>query len=144
MKPRTMVCVLSLSVLLSLFAASFSRVFGQNTSDAVKTGGQPNQSYAELEKAPQSARSRQNPLAGDSAVAAGKKLFARHCAACHGSTAQGGKKGPSLWVPEVQTASPGMLFWVLSNGVVRRGMPDWSKLPEPQRWQLVSYLKSLK
>jgi hypothetical protein len=22
-------------------------------------------------------------------------------------------------------------------------MPVWSKLPEPQRWQLVSYLKSL-
>jgi hypothetical protein len=22
-------------------------------------------------------------------------------------------------------------------------MPVWSKLPEPQRWQIVSYLKSL-
>jgi hypothetical protein len=22
-------------------------------------------------------------------------------------------------------------------------MPVWSKLPEPQRWQLVSYIKSL-
>jgi hypothetical protein len=31
----------------------------------------------------------------------------------------------------------------LTNGVVRRGMPVWSKLPEPQRWQLVTYLKSL-
>jgi len=35
------------------------------------------------------------------------------------------------------------LFWLLTNGVVRRGMPVWSKLPEPQRWQLVSYIKSL-
>ena len=34
-------------------------------------------------------------------------------------------------------------FWILTNGVVRRGMPVWSKLPEPQRWQLVTYIKSL-
>jgi UDP-N-acetylmuramyl pentapeptide phosphotransferase/UDP-N-acetylglucosamine-1-phosphate transferase len=26
----------------------------------------------------------------------------------------------------------------------RRGMPVWSKLPEAQRWQLVSYLQTLK
>jgi mono/diheme cytochrome c family protein len=35
------------------------------------------------------------------------------------------------------------LYYILTNGVVRKGMPVWSKLPEPQRWQLVSYLKSL-
>lgn len=144
MKPRTMTGVLSLSALLSSFAASFSSACAQKANDAGQTTGQANQSYAELEKAPQSARTRQNPLEGDSsAVAAGKRLFGRHCAECHGSTAQGGRKGPSLRASEVQTATPGMLFWVLSNGVVRRGMPDWSKLPEPQRWQIVSYLKSL-
>jgi hypothetical protein len=32
---------------------------------------------------------------------------------------------------------------VLTNGVVRKGMPVWSKLPEPQRWQIVRFLKSL-
>jgi len=57
--------------------------------------------------------------------------------------AEGGKKGPSLRSDPVQQATPGTLFWILTNGVVRRGMPVWSKLPEPQRWQLVSYLKSL-
>ena len=57
--------------------------------------------------------------------------------------ADGGKKGPSLLAPEVQQATPGALFWLLTNGVVRRGMPVWSKLPEPQRWQLVSFIKSL-
>lgn len=31
----------------------------------------------------------------------------------------------------------------MTNGVARRGMPVWSKLPEPQRWQIVSFLKSL-
>ncbi len=57
--------------------------------------------------------------------------------------ADGGKKGPSLRADEVQQATPGTLFWLLTNGVVRHGMPVWSKLPEPQRWQLVSFIKSL-
>jgi mono/diheme cytochrome c family protein len=26
---------------------------------------------------------------------------------------------------------------------VRSGMPVWSKLPEPQRWQIVTYVKTL-
>jgi hypothetical protein len=45
---------------------------------------------------------------------------------------------------EVQQATPGMLFWILTNGVVRRGMPVWSKLPEQERWQIVTFLESLK
>jgi mono/diheme cytochrome c family protein len=100
--------------------------------------------YAELTKAPKKAVARRNPLESDpNAVAAGAKLFDLHCAECHGEMAQGGKKAPSLLADEVQQATPGTLFWLLTNGVVRRGMPVWSKLPEPQRWQLVSYIKSL-
>lgn len=100
--------------------------------------------YAELRKAPAKATAKRNPLESDpEAVAAGAKLFEIHCAECHGATADGGKKGPSLRAEEVQQAAPGTLFWLLTNGVVRRGMPVWSKLPEPQRWQLVSYIKSL-
>ena len=100
--------------------------------------------YAELAKAPARAAARHNPLESDpDAIAAGGKLFAQHCAECHGNMADGGKKAPSLRVAQVQQATPGALFWLLTNGVVRRGMPVWSKLPEPQRWQLVSYIKSL-
>jgi mono/diheme cytochrome c family protein len=100
--------------------------------------------YAELGKAPAKAASRRNPLESDpEAVAAGAKLFELHCAECHGTNADGGKKGPSLRADEVQQVAPGTIFWVLTNGVVRKGMPVWSRLPEPQRWQLVSYIKSL-
>jgi len=100
--------------------------------------------YAELAKAPVKAAARPNPLESDpEAVVGGAKLFERHCAECHGASADGGKKGPSLRAEEVQHASPGTLFWLLTNGVVRKGMPVWSRLPEPQRWQLVSYIKSL-
>jgi len=100
--------------------------------------------YAELAKAPKKAVARRNPMEHDpEAVGAGEKLFGLHCAECHGETAEGGRKAPSLRAHEVQQATPGTLFWILTNGVVRRGMPVWSKLPEPQRWQLVTYVKSL-
>jgi mono/diheme cytochrome c family protein len=99
--------------------------------------------YAELQKAPEKARKRANPLQNDpDAVAAGAILFEQRCAECHGDAARGGK-GPSLRAAEVQGATPGAIFWILTNGVVRKGMPVWSKLPEPQRWQLVRYIKSL-
>jgi len=35
------------------------------------------------------------------------------------------------------------LFWLITNGVARKGMPVWAKLPEAQRWQLIRYIKSL-
>jgi mono/diheme cytochrome c family protein len=100
--------------------------------------------YAELDKAPEKAKNRQNPYENDAqATAAGQILFEDHCAECHGDDADGARKGPSLRVSEVRSATPGALFWVLTNGVVRKKMPAWSKLPEPQRWQIVKYLKSL-
>lgn len=100
--------------------------------------------FAEFAKVPEQARARRNPLETDpDAVAAGKKLFGQHCAECHGATAEGGKKAPNLRAEEVQNATPGTLFWILTNGVVRRGMPVWSKLPEPERWQIVMFIKSL-
>lgn len=100
--------------------------------------------YTPLVNAPRKAASRTNPLQNDrNAVAGGAKIFALRCAECHGEMAEGGKKAPSLLADEVQQSTPGAIFWLLTNGVVRRGMPVWSKLPEPQRWQLVSYIKSL-
>ncbi|HEX3106286.1 MAG TPA: c-type cytochrome [Terriglobales bacterium] len=101
--------------------------------------------YSELAKSPVKARARRNPKEGNAEAALiGRKLFAQHCAECHGAAAEGGKKAPSLLADEVQQATPGALFWLLTNGVVRRGMPVWSKLPEPQRWAIVTYVKSLR
>jgi len=101
--------------------------------------------YRELRNVPEKARLRNNPMEGDpQAVPVGRKLFGQHCAECHGAKGEGSKKAPSLRVEEVEQAAPGALFWILTNGVVRRGMPVWSKLPEPQRWNLVSYIQSLK
>src|SRR5215467_10159003 len=78
------------------------------------------------------------------AIQAGRLLFDDHCAQCHGDNAQGKNKRPSLRSSRVQSASEGSLHWFLVNGNVRRGMPSWSKLPDQQLWQLVTYLRSLK
>ena len=122
----------------------FSSLFVWGQSDASAKWKNNPAVYAELSKAPQKAVDRQNPLANDAdALAGGQKLFDLHCTECHGATGEGAKKGPSLRAAEVQQATPGAIFWVLTNGVVRHGMPVWSKLPEPQRWQLVAYIKSL-
>ena len=51
-----------------------------------------------------------------------------HCAECHGEMAEGGRKAPSLLAEQVPQATPDTLFWILTNGVVRHGMPVWSKL----------------
>ena len=95
-------------------------------------------------RVPEAARQRQNPMANESsAVAAGRKLFQRNCASCHGKQAEGMAKHPDLHTDRVKNATPGELEWLLKNGSLKNGMPSWSRLPEPQRWQLVSFLKSL-
>jgi mono/diheme cytochrome c family protein len=100
--------------------------------------------YAELLKAPTKFQEMQNPMEHEKdAAVAGGILFEEHCEGCHGREGMGGKKAPRLQAQEVKEASPGAIFWILSNGVVRKKMPVWSKLPEPERWQLVSYIKSL-
>jgi mono/diheme cytochrome c family protein len=106
----------------------------------------PEKDFSEnqMAKAPEKWKARGNPLEHDpDAVATGKKLFGMHCSECHGQTAEGTLRAPTMRSADVQEATPGAIFWVLTNGVVWHGMPVWSKLPEPQRWQLVSYIKSL-
>jgi mono/diheme cytochrome c family protein len=98
--------------------------------------------YGALARVPDQARAKRNPLERDpDAAAAGEKLFEQHCAECHGMKAEGTKRAPSLLNQQLQQASPGAIFWIVTNGVVRRGMPVWSKLPEPERWQIVTFLR---
>ena len=132
-------------VFIPLAATFFlSNAFGQENGSATKQKSGAESEYSEMTKAPEKARAKRNPLERDpEAVAAGRILFEHRCAECHGNNADGGKKGPSLRASEIQDAEPGVIFWILTNGVVRKGMPVWSKLPEPQRWQLVSFIKSL-
>jgi mono/diheme cytochrome c family protein len=99
-------------------------------------------------RVPQKDRARANPFANDpDASAAGAKIFAEHCAQCHGEDANGRTQGkhfrPNLHATRVKQSTPGELFWLLTNGSQKNGMPSWSRLPDAQRWQLITYLKSL-
>jgi len=98
-------------------------------------------------RVPQDAAMKPNPLAckPDAAVG-GKKLFLRNCTECHGQDGSGlvKKHAADLQLPVVQNQSDGTLFWKITNGNPDRGMPSFSKLPEPQRWQLVLFIRKLK
>jgi len=97
-----------------------------------------------VSKVPEKDRLRRNPFDGNlSAQAAGAKLFKQNCASCHGDDASGKDRHPSLLSERVRSATPGELQWLLTNGSMKNGMPSWSRLPEPQRWQIITYLKSL-
>ena len=74
-----------------------------------------------LADAPAKVQSLVNPYAGNpEAIQAGKKLFARNCASCHGAEAKGHEDAPSLFSPQVQTATPGAKFWFLLHRWWRR------------------------
>jgi mono/diheme cytochrome c family protein len=97
-----------------------------------------------MTKVPDKDRSRQNPFDSEpNAIAAGAKLFRQNCSSCHGGEAMGTDKRPNLHSERIRAATPGELEWLLKNGSMKNGMPSWSRLPEQQRWQIVSFLKSL-
>ena len=135
--------ILGFIIVMLSFGFTARLVSAQQNSPVASKSQKGN--YDEIKRAPEKARLRQNPFENDpNAVLAGGKLFERNCAGCHGLKAEGGKRAPSLLREEVQQATPGTLFWILTNGVVWQGMPVWSKLPEPERWQIVTFLKSFK
>jgi mono/diheme cytochrome c family protein len=94
--------------------------------------------------APPEYASTANPLASrPEAAAGGAKIFAQRCATCHGRDGRGTRKAPSLADPSVHEEGDGALFWKISSGNARSGMPAFSFLPELQRWQLVLHIGSL-
>ena len=96
-------------------------------------------------KPPVAASTRANPLADRPELAAGgRKLFLRNCAECHGEDGRGLKSAADLQLPVVQQQSDGTLFWKITNGNSRNGMPSFSSLPEMQRWQIVLHLRTLR
>jgi mono/diheme cytochrome c family protein len=95
-----------------------------------------------VEQAPAKAATVNNPLENDDrARLAGAKLYERECLSCHGVNRKGTRKAPALDSREVREASPGALFWILRNGSLAAGMPSFAHLPEPQRWQIITFLR---
>jgi glucose/arabinose dehydrogenase len=93
---------------------------------------------------PPAAQAVKNPDAGSAKAAlAGKDIYTRTCAACHGSAGQGSGNVPPLTGGPAQKATDGAIFWYITRGDVENGMPSWESLPAQQRWQVITYLKSM-
>jgi len=123
-------CVLIAAISASVFCFSASMLLAQD---------------AHFHNAPASSNQLKNPYAGQpTAAAAGSRVYSTNCGSCHGIKGRGTGNIPPLSEGPTQSASDGEVFWFITNGAVDNGMPSWASLPARQRWQIVTYLKSLK
>jgi len=100
---------------------------------------------AHFHNAPAASAEQNNPFAGQMAGAsAGAKLYAANCAGCHGENGQGTGNVPSLREGPTQTVPEGEVFWFITSGSIKNGMPPWNSLSEEDRWRIVSYVRTLK
>ena len=120
-------------------------------SAAVASLALPNLRGGDTWSVPQSASAQTNPLSGNGlALAQGRKIYENRCADCHGDKGKG--DGPAatdldpkpgdLSKPSLNEQPDGVLFWKISEG--KKPMPAYkTKLSEEQRWQTVSYIRTL-
>ena len=92
--------------------------------------------------APASAKQMKNPY-GSEPPSAGKPLYHLRCARCHGENGEGSGNIPPLAQEKIKAATPGELFWFITQGDVNNGMPSWKTLPQRQRWLIVNYARTL-
>jgi mono/diheme cytochrome c family protein len=100
--------------------------------------------------APGRASRKPNPVPADAAsLAAGKKVFAANCLACHGAGGKG--DGPAaaaitpkprdLSNPAIQSQTDGSMFWKITEG--KKPMPSFDKLiVETDRWNVIDYVRT--
>jgi len=95
----------------------------------------------------------QNPAASTpESLAAGKRIFQRYCANCHGINAEGGPgndlipPAPDLTAKEKKHGNTdGEIFNTIKNGVPPElNMGAWGdQLKDPDIWNVVNYVRSL-
>jgi putative copper resistance protein D len=82
------------------------------------------------------------------AITEGARLFAAHCAACHGSDAAGAAPGSAVRAPDlIRHAArhrPGEIYWWIANGRAGTAMPAFAPpLESDQLWSIVQFLHAL-
>ncbi|MBI4304670.1 MAG: c-type cytochrome [Chloroflexi bacterium] len=88
-----------------------------------------------------------NPFPWDDTAVqnAGKTVYQRSCLGCHG--ANGGSLAVSDFskgdfAKDIETR-PDYYFWRVSEGNLSKGMPPFKSLSDEQRWQALTYIRSL-
>ena len=94
-----------------------------------------------------------NPVAASpDSLAAGKAVYQRYCATCHGLNGQGGSgsdispPAPDLTDTDWKHGSTdGEIFSVIKNGVPPElNMEPWAdRIKDPDIWNVVNYVRSL-
>ncbi len=113
----------------------------------------PSQHEAGAHRHPEAAKI-QNPVpATDDSIAAGKALFTKNCAECHGDSGKGDGEMADMYDPRPANltdaewkhgSSDGEIFTVIKNGVKGTDMkPFGKKLTTDQIWNLVNYIRSI-
>lgn len=86
----------------------------------------------------------------------GKTVFSQNCASCHGETGKGDGPGRETMKPKLPPPanftdpelmaglSPFRAFNVITFGIERTAMPDFSALTEEERWQAAFYIFALR
>jgi glucose/arabinose dehydrogenase/mono/diheme cytochrome c family protein len=98
---------------------------------------------ANFHNAPDSAKALKDPVEDQAqAIEAGRGLYARNCLSCHGKNGQGSGNVPSLADAKLDSVPAGEVFWFITEGSKENGMPSWAFLPERQRWQIVTFVRS--
>lgn len=90
-----------------------------------------------------------NPIPPDArSLANGHKYFAINCSVCHGYTAVGngvatkyGMISMPLTSDQAKGLSDGYIFGMIRNG--RGAMPTYNRIEEPDRWDIVNYIRAL-
>ena len=101
---------------------------------------------------PEAARIQNPAAASPDSIAAGKAVYQRYCATCHGLNGEGGSgsdispPAPDLTDREWKRGSTdGEIFSVIKNGVPPElNMEPWAdRIKDPDIWNVVNYVRSL-
>ena len=114
---------------------------------------QHDQHQAGAHRHPQAAAKKNPVKADETSIAAGKQVFDKQCAACHGATGKGDGKMAAELDPKPSDltdadwkhgSTDGEIFLVIHDGAKNTGMkPYASKLTEHQIWDVVNYIRTL-
>lgn len=101
---------------------------------------------------PEAAKVKNPVAASPESIAAGKAVFGRYCAVCHGVNGEGGSgsdispPAPNLTDTEwLRGGTDGEIFSTIKNGVPPDlNMEPWGdRIKDPDIWNVVNYVRSL-
>jgi putative copper export protein/mono/diheme cytochrome c family protein/peroxiredoxin len=76
----------------------------------------------------------------------GMAVYQHYCASCHGASSREPMSEYALDLrrPPASRRSAGELYWLISHGRPKRGMPEFgSQLEENDRWNVINYIRAL-